>query len=81
MVVVMPSGKHETGISSSLAGNSGKVAMCFTEDRFKHNQDIVLKLREEQELSQCYLVFVCFFFFLPHQWAKNLASETTNYKA
>lgn len=63
MVVVMPLGKHETGFSSSLAGNSGKVAMCFTEDRFKHNQDIVLKLREEQEISQCYLVMFGFFFF------------------
>lgn len=41
------------GISNRLAGNTGKLAIYFTEDRCKHNEDIVLKLREEQEILQC----------------------------
>lgn len=41
------------GISNRLAGNTGKLAIYFTEYRCKHNEDIVLKLREEQEISQC----------------------------
>lgn len=45
-------------ISSRLAGNTGKLAIYLPEDRCKHDEDIVLKLREEQKISQCTLEIV-----------------------
>lgn len=41
------------GIINRLAEYTGRLAIYFTKDRCKHNGDIVLKLREEQEISQC----------------------------
>jgi len=57
------------GISNRLAGNTGKLAIYFTGDRPKHNEDVVLKLREEQEFLQC-SPEVCFFS-LPYHWKNS----------
>lgn len=54
------------GISNSLAGKTGKLEIYFTKDRCKHNEDIVLKLKEEQKISQCCPEVLVIFFSLPH---------------
>lgn len=71
------------GISNRLAGNTGKLAIYFTEYRCKHNEDIVLKLKEEQEILQCSpeLVFGDFFYPRHISVTKRLASEKTNNRA
>lgn len=73
MVAICHWENTKRGISNGLAGNTGKLAIYFTEYRCKHNEDIVLKLREEQEILQCSPELVCggFFFPLPHQWEKK----------
>lgn len=69
-------GKHEKGIINRLAENTGKLAIYFTKDRCKHNGDIVLKLREEQEISQWSPEVSL----LTTPVEKKLASEKTNYR-
>lgn len=64
------------GIINRLAENTGKLAIYFTKDRCKHNGDIVLKLREEQEISQCPPEVSL----LTTPVEKKLASEKTNYR-
>lgn len=81
MVTICHWENTKRGISNRLAGNTGTLAVCFTEYRCKHNEDIVFKLKEEQEISQCFPELVCWgFFFYPCHISvkKRLASEKTN---
>lgn len=71
-------------ISNRLAGSTGTLAVYFTDYRCKHNEDIVLKLKEEQEILQCFPELVCWQFFFALATSvlkKRLASEKTNNRA
>lgn len=83
MVAICHWENTKRGISNRLAGNTGKLAIYFTEYRCKHNEDIVLKLKEEQEILQCSPELVCGGFFSPCHISgrKRLASEKTNNRA